>query len=190
MDRVLLINAAGSSPLTQGKPVDGAGHVRLGRLIPAHAGKTSAISRVARADKAHPRSRGENSLILTGRLGGAGSSPLTRGKLPSASRRISPTGLIPAHAGKTGSLSVIRTPAPAHPRSRGENAPSNVPSSWYSGSSPLTRGKLNRGRGDRDALRLIPAHAGKTTSHSSKRASAKAHPRSRGENPLENAVDA
>ena len=50
---------------------------------------------------AHPRSRGENS-DPEGRLSiSTGSSPLTRGK-PALGRLASvPSGLIPAHAGKT-----------------------------------------------------------------------------------------
>ena len=50
------------------------------------------------------------------------------------------------------------------------------------GSSPLTRGKL-RGEGrSRSALRLIPAHAGKTHNAAHVLPLFKAHPRSRGEN--------
>ena len=50
------------------------------------------------------------------------------------------------------------------------------------GSSPLTRGKRSAGPAGRHALRLIPAHAGKTfASRLTARATA-AHPRSRGEN--------
>ena len=53
----------------------------------------------------------------------------------------------------------------------------------YPGSSPLTRGKL-RGRELKFVPeRLIPAHAGKTSGARSGLIKAKAHPRSRGENP-------
>ena len=50
----------GSSPLTRGKRSVQFTEGSATGLIPAHAGKTSAISRVACADRAHPRSRGEN----------------------------------------------------------------------------------------------------------------------------------
>ena len=50
------------------------------------------------------------------------------------------------------------------------------------GSSPLTRGKLNRRGGDREDFRLIPAHAGKTGQESGLESRPWAHPRSRGEN--------
>ena len=55
-------------------------------------------------------------------------------------------------------------PTAAHPRSRGENCQVLAICSNTGGSSPLTRGK----HADRTvydlADRLIPAHAGKTTS--------------------------
>ena len=91
----------GSSPLTRGKlPLDPP-PVRMGGLIPAHAGKTrlSPIHRMG--SPAHPRSRGENNpLVYTGATL-SGSSPLTRGKpVPVRSHHRS-RGLIPAHAGKT-----------------------------------------------------------------------------------------
>ena len=50
------------------------------------------------------------------------------------------------------------------------------------GSSPLTRGKRARYRRAEGARRLIPAHAGKTTSSSASPTTRRAHPRSRGEN--------
>ena len=50
------------------------------------------------------------------------------------------------------------------------------------GSSPLTRGKHKTSRGGLLRLRLIPAHAGKTSSRCSRKACIPAHPRSRGEN--------
>ena len=50
----------GSSPLTRGKPDVEALSCFLERLIPAHAGKTSAAATVIAFCRAHPRSRGEN----------------------------------------------------------------------------------------------------------------------------------
>ena len=56
--------ASGSSPLTRGKPfaTDDAGSP-LG-LIPAHAGKTRLAAAPRGQRRAHPRSRGENSVIV------------------------------------------------------------------------------------------------------------------------------
>ena len=70
----------------------------------------------------------------------------------------------------------------AHPRSRGENAFTDLQPTLQAGSSPLTRGKrkaLARGLG---ADGLIPAHAGKTQALDCTVAGEGAHPRSRGEN--------
>ena len=70
----------GSSPLTRGKRVISGCAAKMGRLIPAHAGKTRRRGRLRRDVGAHPRSRGENERygIVTERK--EGSSPLTRGK--------------------------------------------------------------------------------------------------------------
>ena len=70
----------------------------------------------------------------------------------------------------------------AHPRSRGENGSDRRKSVAGSGSSPLTRGKPDRRRVRRCHIRLIPAHAGKTTYQNVNDAATEAHPRSRGEN--------
>ena len=70
----------GSSPLTRGKPFPRAGIPSVNGLIPAHAGKTQAITCPPSRLWAHPRSRGENPLIELDPAAPAGSSPLTRGK--------------------------------------------------------------------------------------------------------------
>ena len=92
---------AGSSPLTRGKLGDAGARTLLTGLIPAHAGKTHRRVRWRRARWAHPRSRGENSIMPVGMGVFRGSSPLTRGKHRKSSHRCRGRGLIPAHAGKT-----------------------------------------------------------------------------------------
>ncbi len=72
----------GSSPLTRGKPGLRVVYLPGPRLIPAHAGKTAVAHMHAQVRQAHPRSRGENCLALEVGREFAGSSPLTRGKLP------------------------------------------------------------------------------------------------------------
>ena len=93
--------AAGSSPLTRGKPRTCCRGARRSGLIPAHAGKTLERERRCAAERAHPRSRGENLAIILRQLADQGSSPLTRGKLMTCCRGERRSGLIPAHAGKT-----------------------------------------------------------------------------------------
>ena len=112
----------------------------------------------------------------------SGSSPLTRGKRLCVRAQEGFKGLIPAHAGKTRFLCGSASGTGAHPRSRGENHAAPASSGHASGSSPLTRGKLQLGPPGRPGLRLIPAHAGKTGGRSEVLGSHEAHPRSRGEN--------
>ena len=90
---------------------------------------------------AHPRSRGENSLVVWRDADAAGSSPLTRGKRLLVGVEAQGRGLIPAHAGKTGRSAGRAPDGWAHPRSRGENLPSSRVKGKPAGSSPLTRGK-------------------------------------------------
>ena len=172
-------------------------------LIPAHAGKTERQQPAQANPEAHPRSRGENtsrsrgsvfSVMAHPRSRGEnrtstvkprpdpGSSPLTRGKRSYSCEDLLAPGLIPAHAGKTQSWWGRRGPPRAHPRSRGENRASRPALTLIAGSSPLTRGKRDALHMRLDALRLIPAHAGKTASCTAHCRRCKAHPRSRGEN--------
>ena len=132
----------GSSPLTRGKLFHGVRLFRHCRLIPAHAGKTRLTGGHAWYHEAHPRSRGENVMNAFGRESVKGSSPLTRGKPGCGGLDFGGRGLIPAHAGKTLTGRSGTPPAPAHPRSRGENEAARQPHGWETGSSPLTRGKL------------------------------------------------
>ena len=176
------VRSLGSSPLTRGKHLVTAPEESWKRLIPAHAGKTPPAKRAGAASRAHPRSRGENLFSPFSLATRAGSSPLTRGKrnqqgCPRARRR-----LIPAHAGKTTLNGAFCYAPQAHPRSRGENGVSPPVRSSPIGSSPLTRGKPQQAALAVHALRLIPAHAGKTSSPTAHATRSTAHPRSRGEN--------
>ena len=174
--------AAGSSPLTRGKPAGRVTSICTLGLIPAHAGKTTNTRSTRARPRAHPRSRGENISGLFIDAAAKGSSPLTRGKPIHGDSLHLVTGLIPAHAGKTTGRNAGPCARGAHPRSRGENLSPSKRSALVQGSSPLTRGKrllagwLPPGGG------LIPAHAGKTAAVLRARSSSEAHPRSRGEN--------
>ena len=138
---VLLRGRRGSSPLTRGKQFpSGLIAARVG-LIPAHAGKTIDGLSFQWGREAHPRSRGENVLIVGEDVCVTGSSPLTRGKRWVFPGADSGHGLIPAHAGKTSGRSRRTTGTRAHPRSRGENGQASAAYFAARGSSPLTRGK-------------------------------------------------
>ena len=92
---------------------------------------------------------------------------------------------IPAHAGKTGVAWGHCRPLPEHPRARGENLyiASRIQSS--PGTSPRTRGKLQRIQEGGPAAGNIPAHAGKTHATQQKCWFSTEHPRARGENVTE-----
>ena len=179
---VLDLTNTGSSPLTRGKLSSDAASYEDAGLIPAHAGKTASAPAYLLTHRAHPRSRGENYRYRTAKPRHPGSSPLTRGKPFPVSHRRCADGLIPAHAGKTNPGPHLRANRRAHPRSRGENLITLGVGGTCLGSSPLTRGK--RALVELAGLPggLIPAHAGKTGHTDSRRCSAGAHPRSRGEN--------
>ena len=131
---------------------------------------------------AHPRSRGENGFGGAHRAVNVGSSPLTRGKLLVPRDGELKLRLIPAHAGKTAPGPGAPPPWPAHPRSRGENEGIFSSTTPITGSSPLTRGKLDDVMIVAAATGLIPAHAGKTAAGAGLALAHGAHPRSRGEN--------
>ena len=151
-------------------------------LIPAHAGKTCPCRARLLVEWAHPRSRGENLIVDRPANPQAGSSPLTRGKLPSWTRSLLTARLIPAHAGKTAVVDTLIADRAAHPRSRGENQHDGPVTVEAHGSSPLTRGKRCLVWSARFFDGLIPAHAGKTGPTVGAGPPRGAHPRSRGEN--------
>ena len=152
----------GSSPLTRGKRILGEWDSLSNGIIPAHAGKTSAILGACHVTRDHPRSRGENPARTGLRNRPGGSSPLTRGKPCAGHVSVHVGGIIPAHAGKTVAVAACITLPWDHPRSRGENiAPTNRLGK-PAGSSPLTRGKLGSAVKDGVGKGIIPAHAGKT----------------------------
>ncbi|EDN80078.1 hypothetical protein ACTODO_00514 [Schaalia dentiphila ATCC 17982] len=158
------MSGRGSSPLTRGKPASQFTTPPTCRLIPAHAGKTGTHWGESSGPRAHPRSRGENGPGMPSISRPPGSSPLTRGKRARSPTGSRSKGLIPAHAGKTAEVCAGALPGPAHPRSRGENLEDSLDSAGGLGSSPLTRGKPTRMPGELSRWRLIPAHAGKTSS--------------------------
>ena len=105
-----------------------------------------------------------------------------RGKLPAFSCFVCLFRLIPAHAGKTFTWSLLTKHGQAHPRACGENLTSEEKTRARQGSSPRMRGKRRRVRRVRLTGGLIPAHAGKTFARVMTRVRHWAHPRACGEN--------
>ena len=110
-----------------------------------------------------------------------GSSPRTRGAHDHGRRHESGAGLIPADAGSTTRRSATRCSGWAHPRGRGEHVGYWLPLVRFTGSSPRTRGALDRSAARRGRRGLIPADAGSTRRWTRTSPGAGAHPRGRGE---------
>ena len=170
----------GSSPLARGGPATGHPPSVKSGLIPARAGRTRPPRRRSRPRRAHPRSRGADLTAAAGEVLRQGSSPLARGGRPARPRCVTPRGLIPARAGRTGAHSAHSRPGRAHPRSRGADSTAFVRMTNSPGSSPLARGGLDHGPVGADKEGLIPARAGRTRSIGRDLVETQAHPRSRG----------
>ena len=174
---------SGSSPRVRGKLRERETKPASSRLIPACAGKTSAVSSLPRPSRAHPRVCGENLMMEWSRVREMGSSPRVRGKLPRCFCQVVGVGLIPACAGKTWKPFARSPKERAHPRVCGENAAQKRRSNSAPGSSPRVRGKHPEHQPQGNFRRLIPACAGKTPNISGGFSRPGAHPRVCGENP-------
>ena len=105
-----------------------------------------------------------------------------RGKLKSLIEALLPIRNIPAYAGKTGRNAKPVTCPEEHPRVCGENPIAQSNGACKIGTSPRMRGKLNINSYGGDAMRNIPAYAGKTAILMLRLMLAKEHPRVCGEN--------
>ena len=154
--------SSGSSTRGRGKRyARGAGDSADG-LIPARAGKTKPFPPPHPSGRAHPRAGGENLRCILSRGSELCSSPRGRGKREVLEGRNGDVRLIPARAGKTGSVVQRIAALAAHPRAGGENPIVISFCPFVSGSSPRGRRKLVSSGGARAGPRLIPARAGKT----------------------------
>ena len=111
-----------------------------------------------------------------------GPSPLARGKRAQGLRGFILRGTIPARAGETAYQYVNRLCLTDHPRSRGGNFSLIALTRSRSGPSPLARGKQHPDAGRVGKIGTIPARAGETASDSTRTATRRDHPRSRGGN--------
>ena len=171
------------------------------RIIPAYAGSTIVVTTHIERHQDHPRIRGEHEANSLDGQTMAGSSPHTRGaRLPfrASPRRLR---IIPAYAGSTRTRGDAGSQTPDHPRIRGEHALIPLAILAGLGSSPHTRGALERRivrrswsgssphtRGAPGVLRhvgpdarIIPAYAGSTDGRRGRPGGSRDHPRIRGE---------
>ena len=171
----------GSSPSTRGARYRRTLRLLRSRLIPVYAGSTGGVGVAAGGDWAHPRLRGEHVKKLTAVESVDGSSPSTRGALPSSPDGTVRKRLIPVYAGSTGYAGTGKTFTAAHPRLRGEHSAGGSGAGGTNGSSPSTRGALIDITTGYEISRLIPVYAGSTWSCARSMGLISAHPRLRGE---------
>ena len=111
-----------------------------------------------------------------------------RGTLWVVRGRADRTGIIPAHAGNTDSVSSPMREAWDHPRACGEHLLMMSASCFRQGSSPRMRGTPVH-RVIKFAERgIIPAHAGNTPCATSLTCETRDHPRACGEHPVQNST--
>ena len=130
----------GSSPHARGAPFGKLLKDCMDGIIPACAGSTNHGSHRLRADKDHPRMRGEHAVPASLPLRPWGSSPHARGALSAPALRMICRRIIPACAGSTQARSLWPCPLQDHPRMRGEHPRPPPMISAEEGSSPHARG--------------------------------------------------
>ncbi len=139
----LYVVTGGSPPRARGarptRPPPG----RRDGLTPAGAGSTRELRPGAHPAGAHPRGRGEHRPDSRSGLWTQGSPPRARGARGAGGERIHGPGLTPAGAGSTTTRPTGSSPPRAHPRGRGEHAPTARWREWRARAHP-------RGRGEHD----------------------------------------
>ena len=135
-------NSTGSSPRMRGTRAIRVLSCSLRGIIPAYAGNTyHSFPRACRM-RDHPRVCGEHFDSISALQRTAGSSPRMRGTQHYINAGLSPTGIIPAYAGNTSSVSFLV---------------------WrLTGSSPRMRGTPHLCRDAASGRGIIPAYAGNT----------------------------
>ena len=130
----------------------------------------------------HPRTCGENALMMRAGCSTKGSPPHLRGKLVRIENAIPPIRITPAPAGKTDLCADICQRNKDHPRTCGENMFSITEKPFKEGSPPHLRGKLCYVLSVTLIKRITPAPAGKTTYLLFYSPDSVDHPRTCGEN--------
>ena len=172
----------GLSPRVRGKHVAARHGPIAPGPIPASAGETSSfVSRIL-TGWAYPRECGGNQRLASVCRAQWGLSPRVRGK-PRAGRGAGPAGgPIPASAGETEIVRLIKQFQRAYPRECGGN-----PTGWHSatdrwGLSPRVRGKPARDYPECTRGGPIPASAGETSHRAASATIRRAYPRECGGN--------
>ena len=132
------------------------------RITPAPAGKTKDEQIKNFRSMDHPRTCGENALMMRAGCSTKGSPPHLRGKRTRKDLCTGTSRITPAPAGKTDLCADICQRNKDHPRTCGENMFSINEKPFKEGSPPHLRGKLARAVGAELHIGITPAPAGKT----------------------------
>ena len=138
------------------------------RITPAYAGKSFPAGCPRSRSRDHPRVCGEKSISRPKSGPSTGSPPRMRGKAVHCRCFQQPTGITPAYAGKSQTVSFGTTGRKDHPRVCGEKK-----------MEPIIKV---------DNVWITPAYAGKRRSGTASRTSRRDHPRVCGEKPLRKRV--
>ena len=174
----------GSPPRARGRHPGGTRGLMGRGLTPACAGTTRPRSSARPSATAHPRVRGDDSAALSRSTTPCGSPPRARGRRSGYVSVAGSLGLTPACAGTTPARAHPGRPPSAHPRVRGDDAPSRPLGLRARGSPPRARGRRAGLVDELAGGRLTPACAGTTGAPSPTRTPAEAHPRVRGDDDL------
>ena len=134
---------------------------RLG-IIPAYVGNTVRLTFAWPETWDHPRVCGEHARNAWNGVVGWGSSPRMRGTHAENRRRHNIQRIIPAYAGNTFIVGLVRFMAWDHPRVCGEHATSILAARFEWGSSPRMRGTPYTSKRYESSTGIIPAYAGNT----------------------------
>ena len=178
----LMRQVDGSPPHMRGKLAEPHWPFWSAYITPAHAGKTLRSSFPDRMSTDHPRTCGENFLMVISPIWLIGSPPHMRGKQPISCLAHAWHRITPAHAGKTELLKSQPIADADHPRTCGENTVRGKSLYFPCGSPPHMRGKPTISQMESGKQRITPAHAGKTQCVPCQIMSTPDHPRTCGEN--------
>ena len=158
------VHFVGSSPRMRGthRPPEPDG--RDGRFIPAYAGNTGTGAGKSESAPVHPRVCGEHAPAHGVPRERPGSSPRMRGTHAGGGPEGQGRRFIPAYAGNTPGMSLVRARKAVHPRVCGEHRSWRGRERRSCGSSPRMRGTLEWQRSISGKTRFIPAYAGNTSS--------------------------
>ena len=153
----------------------------MGRITPAHAGKSTSTAAPEIPARDHPRTRGEKNLLAFLDKEILGSPPHTRGKDNNTVTKADSVRITPAHAGKSFRPLFGWGRAQDHPRTRGEKGSIQYWAETVVGSPPHTRGKEVALDNQLPGEGITPAHAGKSRTGKPSSRLTRDHPRTRGE---------